>query len=117
MPKELVKRYSEAFKLQVVREYEAGNSVRQLCQKYGIGSDQTVKGWVKKYGRAGYRSEVVVIQSVADQENVKQMKQRMAALETALAEAVLQNRMLTSTLEVASQALNMDLKKTFAKPS
>jgi hypothetical protein len=34
-------------------------------------------------------------------------------LEAALAESVLENRMLTATLEVASQALAMDLKKNF----
>ena len=39
------------------------------------------------------------------------MKQRIAELEAALAEVVLENRMLNTTLEVASQSLEMDLKK------
>lgn len=115
MQKQIVKRYSQAFKMQIVREYEAGSSLYSLRNKYGIGADKTIRNWVKQYGRSGYRSELVVIQTVADQEDVKGMKRRIAELETALAETVLENRMLNATLEVASQALEMDLKKNFGR--
>ncbi len=117
MKKETVKRYSQAFKQQVVREYEKGASENSLKQKYGIGGSQTIKLWVKKYGRAGYRSEKVVIQSVADQLEVKAMQQRIVALEAALAESVLENRMLKTTVAVASEALGVDIKKNFGKTS
>ena len=60
---------------------------------------------------------MVVIQSVEDQLEVKAMKARIAELEAALAESVLEARMLKSTLQVASQALEMDLKKNFGKRS
>jgi transposase-like protein len=52
MNKEPIRRYSQAFKQQVVREYEAGASIYQLLQKYGIGGHNTVKQWVKQYGRS-----------------------------------------------------------------
>ena len=117
MEKEPIRRYSQAFKQQVVREYEAGASTYRLRAKYGIGGDHTIKRWVKQYGRAGYRSELVVIQSVEDQLSVKAMKERIAELEAALAETVLEKRMLQATLEVASEALQLDLKKNFGKKS
>lgn len=117
MNKEPIKRYSQAFKQQVVREYEAGASSYGLMQKYGIGGQHTVERWVKQYGRRGYRSELVVIQTVADQLEVKAMKERIGQLEAALAESVLENRMLNTTLEVASKALAVDLKKNFGKKS
>lgn len=117
MKKEPIIRYSQAFKQQVVREYEAGASIYRLLQKYGIGSHITVERWVKQYGRSGYRSEKVVIQTVDDQLEVKAMKQRMAELESALAQSTLDNRMLEATIEVANQALGIDLKKNFAKKS
>ena len=117
MAKETVKRYSEAFKQQVVREYEEGVSIYRLLQKYGIKGHNTVKRWIAKYGRSGYRAELVVIQSVEDQQEVKAMKARIAELESALASSVLETRMLNATLEVASQSLAMDLKKNFGKPS
>jgi len=117
MTKEPIKRYSQAFKQQIVREYEAGASIYSLLQKYGVGGHNTVKRWIKQYGRSGYRSEVVVIQTVADQMEVKAMKERIADLESALAESMLENRMLKTTLDVAGQALEIDLKKNFGKKS
>ena len=117
MRKERVIRYSQAFKLQIVREYEAGASVHSLAQKYGIGGATTIKAWIKKYGRSGYRAEKVVIQTADDQLAVKAMRKRIAELESALAETVLENRMLKTTLEVASEALEMDIKKNFDKKS
>lgn len=117
MEKEPVKRYSQAFKQQVVREYEAGASVYSLLQKYGIGGHKTVKRWIAQYGRSGYRAEKVVIQTVDDQLEVRAMKERIVELERALAEVVLENRMLKATLDVASEALETDLKKNFGKRS
>ena len=117
MIKEPIKRYSQAFKQQIVREYEAGASNFSLRQKYGIGAHRTVERWVKQYGRSGYRSELVIIQTVDDQLEVKGMKQRIAALESALAQSTLDNRMLKITIEVASQSLGIDLKKNFGKKS
>ena len=117
MIKEPIKRYSQAFKQQVVREYEAGASNYNLRQKYGIGAHHTVERWVKQYGRFGYRSGLVVIQTVEDQLEVKAMKERISELESALAESILENRMLKTTLEVAGQALEVDLKKNFGKKS
>jgi transposase-like protein len=115
MKKEPIKRYSQALKQQVVREYESGESVYKLLQKYGISGHNTVKRWIAKYGRAAYRSEVVVIQSVEDQHEVKAMKKRIGELESALAESVLENRLLNATLEVAGRELKLDLKKSFGK--
>ncbi len=115
MKKETVKRYSQAFRQQVVNEYEKGASVHSLQQKYGIGGATTIKQWIEKYSRSGYRSELVVIQSVEDQLEFKEMKQRIVDLEAALAESVLENRMLKATVDVASKALGMDIKKNFGK--
>lgn len=117
MIKQAIKRYSQAFKQQVVSEYEAGASIYQLRQKYGIGAHKTIEQWVKQYGRQGYRSELVIIQTAEDQLEVKAMKQRIADLESALAQSTLDNRMLTATIEVASQSLGMDLKKNFGRKS
>jgi len=116
MKKEPVKRYSQAFRLQVVREYEAGASIYALQQKYGIGAHSTVKRWVERYGRTGYRSEVTLVQSVEDQQEFKAMKARITELEAALAESVLERRMLTATLTAAEEALGLDLKKKYGKP-
>jgi transposase len=117
LKKEQRKQYSQAFKQQVVREYESGSSIHQLRQKYGVGGHHTIKQWVEQYSAAGYRGGTVVVQTVEDQQNMKTMKRRIAELESALAESVLESRMLNATLTVASQALAMDLKKNFGRQS
>lgn len=117
MKKEPVKRYSQSFKRQVVKDYEAGISIYQLRKKYGVGGYETIKGWIRKYGRSGIRSEKIVIQTVEDQVEVQAMRKRIEELEAALADAVLENRMLTTTLDVASERLEIDLKKNFGKKS
>lgn len=117
MKKETVRRYSLAFKQQVVRKYEAGASIYSLRDKYGIGSHLTVQQWIERYGRSGYRAELVVIQTVEDQQGLKALKRRVAELESALAQSTLDNRLLEATLTVASEALRLDLKKNFGKKS
>lgn len=117
MVKEYRKRYSENFKREVVREYEAGASENSLRQKYGIRGSSTIKRWVKQYGREGYRAETVYIQTVADQQEYQALQKRVLELERALAETVLENRMLNTTLKIASESLQIDLKKSFGKQS
>ena len=45
-------RYSEAFKLKVVRDLEDGRfgTSFEASKDYGIGGTSTVSRWVKKYG-------------------------------------------------------------------
>ena len=44
-------RYSEAFKLEAVRELEAGGlTFDDLALKYGIKGKTTVSRWVRQYG-------------------------------------------------------------------
>lgn len=117
MAKDILKRYSETFKHQVVREYEAGASVHSLQQKYGITGSPTIKNWINKYSYEGYRCETTVIQTAADQLEFKTLKAHISELESALAETVLENRMLHTTLDVAAEALNLDLKKSFGRKS
>ena len=115
MSQERMKRYSQALKQQIVQEYEAGSSAYELQQKYGITGHGTIKRWVQQYGRAAFRSEIVHIQSVEDQLEVQAMQARIQQLEAALTAEVLENRMLRTTLEVASATLQIDLKKKFGK--
>ena len=57
MKKQVMKRYSEAFKRQVVSEYEEGHSVVSLQARYGITGNGTIERWIKKYAHAGLRHE------------------------------------------------------------
>ena len=96
--KPVYKRYSLAFKRQVVAEYEAGASRSALQRKYDIGSLRTLRQWVQRYGTQGLRYGVMHIQTPEEADQVRQLQQRIAQLEKALADAVLEKALLQGTL-------------------
>ena len=80
-------RYSEAFKMEVVRELEAEDySYEEMRRKHGIRGKMTVSRWVQKYGN-GTRGKVMRMERPEERNQVKQLKERMRRLETALADA------------------------------
>jgi transposase len=105
------RKYSVAFKQQVVREYEGGASLHELKERYGIGGGNTVREWVDKYGREGVRHKVVVIQSPAEQNQIKAMKEKIGQLEKLVAQLSLDKLMLETIVEVAEAELGLGLKK------
>ena len=112
-----MKRYSEAFKLQVVSEYESGQSVRALQHKYGITGNGTIERWVRKYGHAGLRHELVVIQRSEERGRENRLKDRVKELESAVAQLTLEKIVLESSLEEAEKLLGVDIKKNDEPPS
>lgn len=112
MKRQVVKRYSEAFKRQVVSEYEDGHSVLSLRTKYGITGNGTIERWIKKYARAGFRHELVIIQRADEREHQKVLEARIRELETAVAQLTLDKIVLESSLAEAEQLLGIEVKKT-----
>jgi transposase len=110
-------RYSEAFKKQVVREYEGGTSAYRLRQKYGIRGGSTISTWVKKYGRTGSRYELMVIQKPAERERIKQLEQRIQELEQAVAQLSLDKLMLESLVAVIEREEGLEVKKNSGRRS
>ena len=80
-------RYSEAFKLEVVREVETlGLAFEAISQKYGIRGSTTVSNWVRKYGN-GSRGKVTRVEKPDEMNELKRLKTRVRQLESALADA------------------------------
>jgi len=80
-------RYSEAFKLAVVRELESqGLRAEAVRRKYGIGGVATVGSWVRKYGN-GSRGKVIRVERPEEINELKRLKERVRRLETALADS------------------------------
>jgi transposase-like protein len=94
-----IKRYSEAFRRQVVSEYEDGSSVSALQKKYGITGNETIQKWVKKYSNQGLRTGLIRIQTVEEACRVKALEQQVAELERALARTTLEKLRLESMVE------------------
>jgi transposase-like protein len=74
-------RYSEAFKMSVVRELEAsGLAFGALARKYGIKGTATVQRWVRKYGN-GTRGKVIRVEKPEEIDQTKKLKERVRVLE------------------------------------
>ena len=111
MAEKVIKRYSMAFKKQVVQEYEDGAMIAELQRKYGLSNGPTVKRWISQYRRAGVRHTVMHIQRPEEQEQVKELQKRLAEMEKLVAQLSLDKFMLESSLAVAEEELGYTLKK------
>ena len=117
MTKKTLKRYSEAFKRQVVAEYEAGHSMTALQKKYGITGSVTIRNWVKKYAREGFRHELIRIQTAGEAERVAELEARIAELEQALGQLNLEKLQLESIVEELTDQDAETLKKNAVRSS
>jgi transposase len=111
---EKIKRYSEAFRRQVVGEYESGTGITCLQKKYGIKGGMTIQTWIKKYAKAGFRHEVVHIQTAEEVNRVKELEKQVKELEQALGQVTLEKLKLESILEELQGAQGEEVKKNAA---
>jgi transposase len=83
-------RYSESFKLEVVREMETqGLNAHQVRQKYGIVGGGTVEHWARKYGN-GLMGKVIRVETPKDVDERGKLKERVKRLESLLADTNLE---------------------------
>jgi transposase len=79
-------RYSEAFKMQLVRELETGGiNVNQIRRKYGLRACATIRRWVRKYGN-GSLGKIIRVEKPEEIDEKAQLQRRVRALEQALAD-------------------------------
>lgn len=79
-------RYSEAFKLEVVREVERGVvPFEQVRRKYGILGVATVQRWVRRYGN-GSRGKVMRVEKPEEIDELKRLRERVRRLEGVVAD-------------------------------
>jgi len=112
-----VVRYSEAFKLQVVRELEEGrqSSFRGASEAYGIGGAVTVRDWVRKYGKTHLLRKVVRVETTEERNELRKAKERIRELEKALVDAHLDLRLERAWMELACETGGVDDVEEFKK--
>jgi transposase-like protein len=105
-----VVRYSEAFKLQVVRELEGGRfgNPGEAGRAYGVRGPGTVASWVRRYGKDELLRKVVRVMKADEQAEVKGLRQRVRELERALADAHLKGRFDEAYLRLACRAAGIE---------
>ena len=80
-------RYSEAFKMAIVREVEEGDLPFEVVRrKYGVTGHTTVAKWVRKYGN-GSRGKRIRVETPEEIDELKRLRQRVRQLEASLADS------------------------------
>lgn len=99
--------YSEAFKRQIVREFEQGLlNKEQLQRKYGLGGNSTVLTWCRKFGKFAYHLPTTTGRPMKDPQ-----KQRIKELEKKLKAAELKLKVYDKLIEVTNRELDTDIIK------
>ena len=101
-------RYSEAFKMAVVRELEEQDlPFEQVRRKYGILGCFTVQAWVRKYGN-GSRGKRIVVQKPEEINEVARLRAELRRVKEALADAHVDLALERAFTEVACKRIGMD---------
>jgi transposase-like protein len=106
--------FSEAFKKQVVREFEKGQfSKDQLMRRYGLKGKSAVLNWCRKYGKFAYPQQPFSGPKMKDPQ-----QQRIKELEHKLRAAELKVLVYGKIIEITNRELDADtIKKIEAELS
>lgn len=110
-------RYSEAFKLQVLRELEEGRFETRVAayRAYGIRGQGTIERWAVKYGKDHLVGKVVRVETAKEVSEMKTLRKRVKDLEKALADAHLKGRFDKAYLGIACRSAGIEDVEGFKK--
>jgi transposase-like protein len=101
-------RYSEAFKIEVVRELEqSGTSVEAMRRRFGIKGAETIRRWLGKYGN-GSRGKVIRVERPEEINEMQRLRQRVRRLEAALADSQVELAVERAYVRLACQRAGIE---------
>lgn len=111
MKSRTVLRYSFSFRRQVVSDLEEGrfDSMEAAREHYGIGGSDTIKRWLRHYGRNHLIGKVVIVQKPDEQDQIRQLKQQVAQLQRALGKTQVLSILNEEFLRIACDQLGQDI--------
>lgn len=103
-------RYSEAFKLQVLRELEEGRFATrtEAARTYGIRGMETIAKWARKYGKQHLLGKVIRVETPKEINETRELRKRVRELEKALADAHLKERFDEAYLKIACRTAGIE---------
>jgi len=110
------RRFSEDFKLKVVKEYESGKySVLELEKIYDI-SNPTLYDWIYKFSKYNKKSIQVVEMKDSQFHKLKELEQKVKDLERIVGQKQIAIDYLEKMIELAEDELKIDIKKNSNTP-
>jgi transposase-like protein len=111
-----LRRFSEDFKLKIVKEYESGkHSVLELAKIYDI-SNPLIYRWIYKYSTYNSKSIQVVEIKDSQLQRIKDLEAQVKNLEQAVGQKQMNIDYLEKMIELAETDLNIDIKKNSNTP-
>ncbi len=102
-------RYSQGFKMQCVREVEAGKSCAYAVQrKYKIKGTATVMRWVRQWGSGRY-GKIIGVENAQEVNEARQLRSELRRVKEALADRHLELALEQAYLAVACEELDQSL--------
>ena len=110
-------RYSEAFKLEVVRAMEKGevSGIPEAKEKFGITGAVTVQRWLEKYGKNHLIRRVVRVETGNEKRRIEELRKENERLKKALAESHMETVLYRSWFEVACKKFGVEDVEGFKK--
>ncbi len=117
MQRNRVIRYSESFKLKVIKEIEEGSyrCCHHAAQAHGIGCTATVLNWLRKYGKDHLKGKLIRVETSKDRFEYERMKKRIRELESALSDTTLELRLERAYLNIACRRAGIEDMEEFKK--
>ena len=104
-------RYSKAFKMQCVREVEAGKSCAYAVQrKYKIKGAATVMRWVRQWGSGRY-GKIIRVEQAREVNEAGQLRSELRRVKEALADTHMELVLERAFLAVACEELDQRLEE------
>jgi len=111
-----LRRFSEDFKLKLVKEYEQGIfSVPEMEKFYDI-NNVTIYNWIYKYSKYNKKSIQIVEMKDSQIEKMNQMEARIKELEQAVGQKQMNIDFLEKMIEIAKDEYDIDIKKNSSTP-
>ena len=102
---QIVKRYSESFKLKVLSELESGKYTKnEITRVYGI-SPNTIHVWIKKYGKLDLFNKRVKVETMDEKDKIKKLEKEIKQLKELLIQKDINGLMNEAYLEYAAKRL------------
>ena len=102
---QIVRRYSEGFKLKVLAELSTGKySKKKLGDIYGV-NPSTINVWIKKYDRKDLINTRILVETKDETSRIKALQKEIKQLKELLIKKDLDKLVMDSYLEVAAEKM------------
>lgn len=110
------RRFTEEFKLKVVRDYEQGvHTALEMSRLFAI-AEQNIYNWIYKYSTYNKKKVRIVEMSESSSNKITELQKRIKELERIVGQKQIKIDYLEKMMEVAKEHYGIDMKKNSDTP-